>query len=89
VERPFAYMKQVLQYQRCSYYDIGRNRFEFIICALIYNIRRLVTLSTWSKIKTKNYKILVFLKCQWIKIFVKWFRIIWKTYCLQIILQKN
>lgn len=46
VERPFAYMKQVLQYQRCSYYDIGRNRFEFIIYALVYNIRRLVTLTT-------------------------------------------
>lgn len=42
VERPFAYMKQVLEYQRCSYYDIGRNRFEFIMCALVYNIRRLV-----------------------------------------------
>lgn len=46
VERPFAYMKQVLQYQQCSYYDIGRNRFEFIMCALVYNIRRLVTLTT-------------------------------------------
>ena len=46
VERPFAYMKQVLQYEQCSYYDIGRNRFEFIMCAIIYNIRRLITLST-------------------------------------------
>ena len=46
VERPFAYMKQVLQYRRCSYYDIRRNRFEFIMSAFIYNIRRLVTLTT-------------------------------------------
>lgn len=46
VERPFAYMKQVLQYRRCSYYDIRRNRFEFIMCAFVYNIRRLITLST-------------------------------------------
>jgi len=28
VERPFAFMKRVLQYNRCSYYDLKRNRFE-------------------------------------------------------------
>lgn len=46
VERPFAFMKQVLQYSRCSYYDIKRNRFEFIMGALVYNIRKLITATT-------------------------------------------
>ncbi len=46
VERPFAFMKQVLDYDRCSYYDMGRNRFEFVIAAWVYNIRRMVTLTT-------------------------------------------
>jgi IS5 family transposase len=43
VERPFAYMKRILNYQRCSYYDLKRNRFEFIMAALVYNIRKLIT----------------------------------------------
>jgi len=43
VERPFAYMKRILNYQRCSYYDLKRNRFEFIMAALVYNIRKLLT----------------------------------------------
>jgi len=46
VERPFAFMKQVLQYSRCSYYDLKRNRFEFIMGTLVYNIRRLITATT-------------------------------------------
>ena len=46
VERPFSFMKQVLNYSRCSYYDIKRNRFEFIMCAFVYNIRKLITLTT-------------------------------------------
>lgn len=46
VERPFAFMKQVLQYRRCSYYDLKRNRFEFIMVALVYNIRKLITAMT-------------------------------------------
>jgi len=46
VERPFAFMKQVLQYDRCSYYDLERNRFEFIMGALVYNIRKLITATT-------------------------------------------
>jgi len=46
VERPFAFMKQVLQYGRCSYYDLKRNRFEFIMSALVYNIRKLITAVT-------------------------------------------
>lgn len=46
VERPFAFMKQVLQYSRCSYYDLKRNRFEFIMGALVYNIRKLITATT-------------------------------------------
>lgn len=43
VERPFAFMKQVLQYSRCSYYDLRRNKFEFVMCAFVYNIRKLIT----------------------------------------------
>jgi len=43
VERPFAYMKRILNYQRCSYYDLQRNRFEFIMAAFVYNIRKLIT----------------------------------------------
>lgn len=43
VERPFAFMKRVLQYGRCSYYDLKRNRFEFIMSAFVYNIRKLIT----------------------------------------------
>jgi len=46
VERPFAYMKQILNYQRCSYYDFKRNRFEFIMAAWVYNIRKLITATT-------------------------------------------
>jgi len=46
VERPFAFMKRVLQYNRCSYYDLKRNRFEFIMNALVYNIRKLITATT-------------------------------------------
>jgi IS5 family transposase len=45
VERPFAYMKRILNYQRCSYYDLKRNRFEFIMAALVYNIRKLIIAS--------------------------------------------
>jgi len=46
VERPFACMKRVLNYQRCSYYDLKRNRFEFIMAALVYNIGKLITATT-------------------------------------------
>lgn len=45
VERPFAFMKRALHYERCSYYDIGRNRFQFTMNALVYNMRRFITLS--------------------------------------------
>ena len=45
VERPFAYMKRILGYARCRYYDIGRNRFEFVLKAIIYNMRRMITLT--------------------------------------------
>lgn len=45
VERPFAYMKRILQYERCSYYDLKRNRFEFIMKAFVYNIRKLITVT--------------------------------------------
>lgn len=46
VERPFSFMKKVLGYDRCKYYGLAHNRFQFIICAFTYNIRRLLTLST-------------------------------------------
>ena len=45
VERPFAYMSRILGYTRCSYYDYQRNRFEFIFKSLVYNIRRMITLT--------------------------------------------
>lgn len=45
VERPFAFMKQVLNYQRCRYYDLARNRTQFILCAVVFNIRRMLSLS--------------------------------------------
>jgi IS5 family transposase len=45
VERPFSYMTRVLGYDRCSYYGLARNRFEFNLKATIYNIRRFLTLS--------------------------------------------
>jgi transposase, IS5 family len=45
VEKPFAYMKVVLNYTRCRYYDFRRNRFQFSLAAVVYNIRRLITLT--------------------------------------------
>ena len=45
VERPFAFMKQVLNYQRCRYYDIARNRTQFIFCAIVFNMRRMLSLT--------------------------------------------
>lgn len=43
VERPFAFMKIVLDYDRCSYYDHRRNRFEFVLSAIVYNMRCAIT----------------------------------------------
>lgn len=48
VERPFAFMKRILNYQRCCYYDLRRNRFEFIMKAFVYNIRKLLTATTYA-----------------------------------------
>jgi len=45
VERPFAFAKHVLDYDHCSYYTIGRNRFQFNMNAVIYNLRRWISLS--------------------------------------------
>ena len=45
VERPFAFMKQVLNYQRCRYYDIARNRTQFIFSAVVFNMRRMLSLT--------------------------------------------
>lgn len=45
VERPFSFMKQVLHYQRCRYYDLARNRTQFILCAVVYNLRRMLSLT--------------------------------------------
>jgi len=44
VERPFAFLKRILGYQRCRYYDIHRNRFQFLLGLMVYNIRRSFTL---------------------------------------------
>lgn len=45
VERPFSFMKHVLGYERCSYYGLSRNRFQFIINVTVYNMRKFLTLS--------------------------------------------
>lgn len=45
VERPFSFMKNVLGYDRCSYYDLARNRFEFILNCFVHNIRKCLTLN--------------------------------------------
>ena len=46
VERPFAFMKRVLGYERCRYYDLARNRLQFMMAALVYNMRILMTAGT-------------------------------------------
>jgi len=38
VERPFAYLKRVLSYEQCRYYDLHRNRFEFNMKAMVFII---------------------------------------------------
>lgn len=45
VEQPFAFFKQVLQYTRCRYFDLARNRLQFILSAVVYNIRRMLSLN--------------------------------------------
>jgi IS5 family transposase len=45
VERPFGFFVRVLLYDRCRYYDLARNRFQFTICAMVHNIRRLLSLT--------------------------------------------
>ena len=45
VEQPFAFFKQVLHYSRCRYYDLARNRLEFVLSAVVYNIRRMLSLN--------------------------------------------
>lgn len=45
VERPFGFMSVVLNYVRCRYYDFGRNRFQFMLAATVYNIRRFISLT--------------------------------------------
>jgi IS5 family transposase len=44
VERPFAFARRILNYDRCSYYSLGRNRFQFNMVALVYNMRRYISL---------------------------------------------
>ena len=44
VERPFGFSKQVLKYTHSSYYDLARNRFQFTMVAIVYNMRRYLTL---------------------------------------------
>jgi IS5 family transposase len=43
VERPFAFMKHVLEYDHCRYYTLRRNRFQFNMAAVIYNLRCWIT----------------------------------------------
>jgi IS5 family transposase len=45
VERPFAFAKHVLHYDRCRYYSLARNLFQFNMVALVYNLRRCMTLT--------------------------------------------
>jgi len=42
VERPFAFLKRILGYVRCRYYDLARNRLQFLLSLMVYNIRRSV-----------------------------------------------
>ncbi|WP_304040315.1 IS5 family transposase [Ignavibacterium album] len=66
VERPFAYMKRILNYQRCSYYDLKRNRFEFVMAALVYNIRKLITAVTLPCNQTGlNAKVTIYRSLHW------------------------
>jgi len=46
VEKPFAYMKRVLKYNSVSYFDLARNRVQFVFCSILYNMRRFLVLST-------------------------------------------
>ena len=52
VEQAFSFFKEVLQYRRCRYYDLARNRFQFILSAIAYNLRRIITLSRKFSINT-------------------------------------
>ena len=45
VERPFAFFKRIIEYDRCSYYDLRRNRFEFVFASVVYNMRRYITVA--------------------------------------------
>jgi IS5 family transposase len=45
VERPFAYITRILDYRRCSYYDFKRNAFQFTLSAIVYNLRRMLSLA--------------------------------------------
>jgi len=47
VERPFAFAKQIFHYDRCRYYNLARNRFQFDMVALVYNLKRCMTLIPW------------------------------------------
>lgn len=44
VEKPFAFMKNILNYTQCSYYNIKRNGLQFRFNAIVYNMRRMITL---------------------------------------------
>lgn len=45
VEKNFAFMKNVLGYDRCSYYDLETNRLEFTYAAFVFKVRRLISLT--------------------------------------------
>jgi len=44
VEKPFAFMKNILNYTKCKYYSLNRNRFQFVLSSMIYNMRRMISL---------------------------------------------
>jgi len=45
VERPYAFVKQILNYQRCRYYNLIRERMQFTLCAIVFNLRRMLSLT--------------------------------------------
>lgn len=49
VERPFAYLRRVLAYDRCRFYDLRRNAFQFTMAIFTYNIRRMITLTASAR----------------------------------------
>lgn len=43
-EHPFAWMKKLMQFERCRYRGLRRNTFDFTLTAAAYNLRKAVSL---------------------------------------------